>query len=547
MRTTIGIPALLLASVLLFFASCRTERTSSERAAVAVEKQDGGFDLDAFSESLHSCMLPVNTADSLYRRSGFRDPLNALHDVYQRTGYQPLWITASGIADAASEAIDALDSLRFDAIAPRRYRTDTLRNLLARLRSEPAPADLLRFDTTLTLSWLKAASDLHFGLLKPRRADSLWFHENDTSWNAVQVLAVDWFSNGATPDLNRFRSQIPLYASLRTRYSEFLSLSEDPVYNDARLSLAAGGDSLAKAQIRRLLPAEALRDATEDSLIKSFQYAYGLPLNNRLDSLTLSSLRQSPDTLALKLAANMERLRWMPQRLEARHLLVDIPLMELGIQDGGTESMRMRVVVGKPSRQTPSLGARMTNIVFSPSWSVPPTILKKDVLPGLSSRGAGYLARKGLKVYDFKGRPVDATAVNGSNYKRYMYKQAPGVRNALGEVKFNLPNDHDIYLHDTPHREDFVKRYRANSSGCIRVQDPKGLAGYILGDLEGKQYSPGRIDSIIATRKSRWVKLDAPIPVHIVYITAATDEKGLRILPDIYRRDAKLMRKLAEI
>jgi len=548
MPTYRGCLLVLLAGILSFLPSCRDENPQAERPDVPVLKQDGAFDLSALSEHIRSGMPRVDSTDSVFRRSGFRDPQQVLHLVYQRCNYQPLWLTGSGIADAARQCIDQLDSLRFDGIPAKRYGAERLRQKLAALRPESAADELLSFDTSLTLTWLKAASDLHFGLLKPRRADSLWFHANDSSWNAADILAVNWFANARTPDLSVFRSQIPLYAKLRSRYSDFLQLADDAGFNDARLSMRPGADSQARELIRRLMLPEALRESPADSLFKAYQYAYGLPQTNKLDSLTLRNLLQPADTIALKLAANMERLRWLPQRLEDRHVRVDIPLMELGLQDAGKEALRMRVVVGKPARQTPALGARMTNIVFSPAWSVPPTILKKDVLPGLSSRGAGYLRKKGLRVFDRKGRPVDATAVNGANYKHFVYRQPPGARNALGEVKFNLPNDWDIYLHDTPHREDFRKRYRAASSGCIRLQDPKGLAAFILADLEQKSnYTPGAIDSIIETRKSRWVSLSEPIPVHIVYITASSDSTGLRMLPDIYRKDAKLIRKLQEI
>ncbi len=509
-------------------------------------KQEGTFDISGVSGRLRACLPPVDTADSLFRRSGSRELRQVMRLVYQRCDYQPLWLTEAGIADAARQTIDGFDSLRFDGIPVHRYGAAALRNQLAALRPESGADELLRFDTSLTLAWLEAAADLHFGMLRPRRADSLWFHENDSSWAAAGVLE-DWFSRGEAPDLDRFRSRIPLYGLLRGRYGELLQLAGDTAYNDARLSLRLGADSQARMLARRLLPG-ALQNIPGDSLLKAYQYAYGLPPSNKLDSVTWRSLRQPADTLALRLAANMERLRWLPQQLEDRHVRVDIPLMELGLNDEGREALRMRVVVGRPSRQTPVLGARMTNIVFSPAWSVPPTILKKDVLPGLSTRGAGYLHRKGLHVFDRKGKPVDAAVVTGDNYRKFIYRQPPGERNALGEVKFNLPNSWDIYLHDTPHREDFRKRYRAASSGCIRLQDPKGLAAYILGNLEGKlRYTPGAIDSIIATRKSRWVMLEEPIPVHIVYITAAEDSTGLRLLPDIYHRDARLMQKLQEL
>jgi murein L,D-transpeptidase YcbB/YkuD len=205
--------------------------------------------------------------------------------------------------------------------------------------------------------------------------------------------------------------------------------------------------------------------------------------------------------------------------------------------------MHMRVIVGKPERQTPSLFAIMANVVINPPWGVPPTILKNDVLPGLEKSGKTYMAKKGLKVYDKEGKRVKVSIINAHNYKSYTYKQDPGDDNSLGYVKFNLPNPWDIYLHDTPHRGDFVKRYRALSSGCIRLQQPQEMAIYILSQIEKRNYTPGKLDSVIETHKTKWEILKTKIPVHITYLTAFEDTTGMHIqfTKDIYDRDDKLI------
>jgi murein L,D-transpeptidase YcbB/YkuD len=216
--------------------------------------------------------------------------------------------------------------------------------------------------------------------------------------------------------------------------------------------------------------------------------------------------------------------------------------MELFFRVNGYDSMHMEVVVGKTIRQTPSLSARMANVVLNPTWGVPPTIMKKDVLPGMAKSGKAYLRKKGLKVYDFKGKAVDASAVNSNNYKRYVFRQDAGDDNSLGYVKFNLPNKWDIYLHDTPHRGDFGKKDRFQSSGCIRVQQPKEMAEFILATLEGKRYTRERIDSVIETHKTRYEVLKNRIPVHIVYLTAFEDSTNTRFhfIYDMYKRDGRL-------
>jgi murein L,D-transpeptidase YcbB/YkuD len=175
--------------------------------------------------------------------------------------------------------------------------------------------------------------------------------------------------------------------------------------------------------------------------------------------------------------------------------------------------------------------------------------MKKDVLPGIAKGGSRYLAKKGLRVYTRKGKQVNASSINAGNYRKFMIKQPPGEDNALGDVKFNFPNPWDIYLHDTPHRDDFPKPYRAKSSGCIRVEKPREFAEFILRDIDGKQrFDQYTIDSIIQTRKTRWEILKTKIPVHIVYLTAMEDSTGnhVRLVQDIYSRDAKLLAMLRE-
>ena len=302
--------------------------------------------------------------------------------------------------------------------------------------------------------------------------------------------------------------------------------------------------SVIKAEIPWIEPTDNDTISQQKQYVMAYQNYCGIRITGKLDSTTFASLATSPEVFIKKIKANMERIRWMQRQFGDLYLIVDVPEMELFLRRDGLNALHMRVVVGKPERQTPSLFATMANIVINPSWGVPPTILKKDVLPGLRKSGRKYMRKKGLKVYDSDGDVVDPSFINESNYRRYTYKQAPGDDNSLGYVKFNLPNPWDIYLHDTPHRDDFGKHDRFLSSGCIRVQYPQEMAIYILADLEQKKnYTPGRLDSIIATHKTKWEILKTRIPVHIAYLTAYADTTGkhVQFMRDIYHRDEKLI------
>jgi murein L,D-transpeptidase YcbB/YkuD len=269
----------------------------------------------------------------------------------------------------------------------------------------------------------------------------------------------------------------------------------------------------------------------------------GLKPSGIADSVTLAHLSRPLNEITGQLKANMERLRWMQKQLAGTHILVNVPLMELFFRKNDSVAMHMRVVVGQPARQTPSLNAFMTSIIINPRWSVPPTILKKDVLPGITKSGSKYLAKKGLIAYNKDGDIIDPAKITPHNYNNYYYRQSPGDDNALGYVKFNLPNPYDIYLHDTPHRNDFTLRSRALSSGCVRVQQPKEMAIYILSQIEGKKFDENVLDSMIQKHTTKWEMLKNKIPVSIVYLTAFEDSTGThpRLLNDVYKRDSSLI------
>jgi L,D-transpeptidase YcbB len=530
--------------VLLFLSasSCKEKRSSKKPSAGIFEKKK--FDEDDFAERL-SASLNGAGADSETERF-------QLLKAYSATGYYPLWLNETGDITIVQNFLHELDSISGDGLSPEKYRLAFIKKQLAAYK-ESNPSDLnlaIMLDTALTASYLQASHDLLFGAVLPKMVDSLWFHVNDSTWTID--TAINQLKDGNYFSLDYYKSKVPTYSFLKNALYHFRSLDNDSVYNIARESLSSKtDDSEVISIIQKQFPwiQKPFID-TLDKEVRLWIYAYQQNLRLRrtakLDSATLYQLKRPPGDFAKIVAANMERIRWMPQSLGNEYLLVDVPLMELFVRKDGYEAVHMNVVVGKPIRQTPSLNAKLSNVVFNPPWGVPPTILKQDVLPGMQDKSKQYLKEKNLKIYDHKGNLVDPSLVNASNYKKYVFRQPPGDDNALGYVKFNLPNKWDIYLHDTPHREDFEKYDRARSSGCIRLAEPRELAQYILYDLNGRPFEQFRIDSIIKTQKTKWEILKNKVPVHIVYLTAFEDVTGtgVRFARDIYHRDAPLIEAL---
>jgi murein L,D-transpeptidase YcbB/YkuD len=202
-----------------------------------------------------------------------------------------------------------------------------------------------------------------------------------------------------------------------------------------------------------------------------------------------------------------------------------------------------RAQVGKDYRQTPVFTADLLYLVLNPTWTVPPTILAQDILPQVK-KDITYLEKKNMTVLDRRGRPVDPTQVEWARYSGpdfpYALRQGPGPGNALGRVKFIFPNQHFVFLHDTPSTSLFEREERTFSSGCIRVEHPLELAARLLVDQD--DWDRDRIDQVIASGKTQTVHLSEPLPVIIIYWTAFIDrEDQLNFWRDVYGRDALVL------
>lgn len=215
--------------------------------------------------------------------------------------------------------------------------------------------------------------------------------------------------------------------------------------------------------------------------------------------------------------ANMERWRWMPAELGRRHILVNIPEYRLRVVDGGRSIYEARVIVGKPETPTPLFSDTMEHAIVNPSWSVPPSIFKNEFFSD-----PAYAASRGYEVVRTKSG--------------ISIRQPPGERNALGFVKFMFPNQHAVYLHDTPNRSLFGAERRAFSHGCVRLDQPFRFGQIVLGD----EWTETRLRSLIG-KGERTIRLPEKIPVHLAYFTVTVDDSGhLRQLPDLYAVNNKV-------
>ena len=275
---------------------------------------------------------------------------------------------------------------------------------------------------------------------------------------------------------------------------------------------------------------------------KNFQRRFQLEETGVIDTPTLAALNIPPYHMAQKIALNMKRWRHLPRTLGDRHIMVNMADFRLQFKEGEKTSLDMKVITGRPLRRTPVLSQMVSTVVLAPTWSVPRRIAITDILPQIK-RDPKYLDRKGFSlVASVKGIDQYASAkdVNwkkmSPRYFPYRLVQKAGQGNALGDVKFVLPNDKSIYLHDTNHPELFSRDMRALSSGCIRVEQPKLLADKLIAGQQG--WNRSNIDSAIAQNRTTHIRLQKPVPVYLMYWTTWVDDSGnLQIRDDIYQRD----------
>jgi murein L,D-transpeptidase YcbB/YkuD len=263
--------------------------------------------------------------------------------------------------------------------------------------------------------------------------------------------------------------------------------------------------------------------------VQRFQARHGLITDGIIGTGVLRALNVTPTAQVRTLLTNMERLRWLPESQPANALIVNIPSFRLLVYDGQREVLAMPVVVGEDATKSVIFTASLTTVVLSPTWTVPTSIVRKEMLPKMR-RDPSYLRRNHMEII-------------GGTASLPTIRQRPGAHNALGRVKFVFPNGFSIYMHDTPAKGLFAREQRAFSHGCIRLSEPTALAEFLLrGD---STWTPERIAAGMLSERETPIRLAVSRPVWIVYFTAWVDDAGvLQLRDDVYGHDARLAAEL---
>ncbi len=337
------------------------------------------------------------------------------------------------------------------------------------------------------------------------------------------------------------------------RYQAIVSRGGWPAIPGTRMIKADDNDERVALLHRRLAMSGELRgrpnrnlfgyvfDSDLEAGVRRFQENNGLRVTGRVDRATLAALNIPAEARLAQLRVNLQRLRdLLAMKLEDRYILVNAASFELEAVEKHEVEMRNRVIVGKPDRQTPVVRATIRALNFFPYWRVPESVANLDLIPRLLKE-PGYLQHEQIRVLtgSFNGPEVDATAIDwrNSDTSKLRFRQDPGPQNALGLVRIDMPNEHGVYMHDTPLKQLFNQRSRSFSAGCVRVQDVFTLVEWIAKYETGWE-QPGRVQDVLATGQALDLTLTRPLPVYFAYITAWAERDGRIVFrSDIYNKD----------
>ena len=321
-----------------------------------------------------------------------------------------------------------------------------------------------------------------------------------------------------------------------------------------RVPLKKGGADNRIPEIRERLVALQMLPTTDQSnstvydpllvnAVTEFQLCNGLKPTGVINQDTLNALNVPPSERYYELAKAMYAWARYPQDANSRYIQVNIPSYQMTLIDRGEEKIEMKVIVGRPSRPTPTLSSSVTTIVFNPSWNVPETILEKDVIPGMRANPNYLKEHYDMHIYtsyDKNATEINPTSIDwqtatAKNF-RYRVSAPPSAVNPLGRVKFIFANDHDVYMHDTPEKSLFSLTDRARSSGCIRLEDPMALVHYFYAD--NSDLNEPLVNQYLSTYQTKYIQLKNALPVYVTYITAWVDADGYaHFARDVYHNE----------
>ncbi|WP_035651706.1 murein L,D-transpeptidase [Flavobacterium sp. ASV13] len=440
-------------------------------------------------------------------------------------------------------------------LEPEDYKAEQLQKFEKRI-SLLNDTELATYDILLTYNFEKYLNHLFKGKLDPKKLYTDWdldektLDVNDVLIKAFNKNKLDSIVDNIQPKSETYKELLKALEIIDTfpdddiekittdSLTKKISLNEsNAALINIKKRLLFWGDMTGKDSLTTIYNKKTFES------IKKFQERHGLASDGVIGQGTIRELNYSKEKRKQQIIANLERWRWFTADFAENYFIINIPDYSLNVVEEQDTTLVRNIVVGTSKRKTPIITSTLRTVVFNPTWTVPPTILKEDVVPAMK-RNRNYLANKNITIYDTSGNVVEPNSWNENKPNNYRYVQSPGYTNSLGVMKILFPNHHSVYLHDTNHRNYFGRSNRSLSSGCVRIENPLELAEHILNDTV--RFSKVKIDTIIASKKTMSFKITKKYALYQWYWTAWSKKNQLIFRADIYNLDSDLYAKLRD-
>jgi murein L,D-transpeptidase YcbB/YkuD len=474
-----------------------------------------------------------------------------LVEVYERNRFELVWNRVEQIG----ELLEAIKATEADGLDPDDYHLAQVqlgyKQLLA--NEVTATSDRVDLDLLFTDSLIGLAYQQRFGKLNPSTLDPQWNFRRDVAEIDPAAAILDAIeSPSLLAHLDASFARGLFYKRLRGGLAHYQQIEANggwPEFPDGSTLRPGARDERVAVLVERLaasgdLSAEDI--ATDDSIydemievgVRRFQKRHGLEADGIIGKSTMRELNVSVEDRVRQLRVNLERARWVFDDISDEFILVNIAGFTAYVIRTGEVVWQTKVQVGKPFHKSPVFRDEMKYVVFNPTWTVPYSIATKEMLPNIQS-DPDYFSKRDFDIKDRNGNFVDPKSIDWTKLSRanmpYTFVQRPSPNNALGRVKFMFPNEHAVYLHDTPSKHLFSQAERAFSHGCIRVENPFDFAEVLLG-RDG--WTRKGFDELLESGETKTVFLSEPLPVLLLYWTAEVHDDGLvYFYQDIYDRD----------
>ena len=546
---------IVLISILQIISSCK-----EQHAASVAQLVDKPAEMDAAVDQNIKAVLQYAVNNGGKINDSIK--LNALPVVdmyYQQDEYKNVWSRNEEWDPLADSMYSFIAQAEYYGLFPSDYHYKELTDLKKQMQQDSlvrSDANVwTKADLMLTDAFMQIAKHLKRGRLQP---DSLSSSDTTLAHDFfVKNLNTVFGGKALTPVLNSMEPVHKGYIELRNAVKQFVDSMDRRTYlyvtYPNRDSMAFTRDLTARLQQGGYMDSvnRSADSGVIAAAIKKFQKIKGIKADGKISSSLVKSLNTSDAERFKRIAITLDRYKQLPQRLPQKFIWVNLPGYYLQVWDNDTIVFESRVVVGKPSTRTPTLNSQITDMVTYPQWTIPASIIKKDIIPAMK-RNPAYLARKGFSLVDSKGETVDPYSVNWQKYSKgipYKIIQGSGDANALGVLKFNFNNPYSVYLHDTNERYLFKNAARALSHGCVRVQEWQRLAFYIARNDSLNQgsgtlsYNTDSIRHWLANKVRKRILVKNRIPLFIRYFTCAARNGRIVFYDDIYNEDKILREK----